>query len=140
MRIKSMDEWNDSPKEFKSRYEPYIREEFRRRSEGLWFYNNGVPTYLTGGHYMLLQWGKIDGSFYGDYLKFQAQIHYHWEACKADPRCAGQNYVKCRRSGYTNVGGNELTDEGSMVRDAVLGIMSKTGKDAQENVFIKNVV
>ena len=37
MRIKSMDEWNDSPKEFKSRYEPYIREEFRRRSEGLWF-------------------------------------------------------------------------------------------------------
>jgi hypothetical protein len=140
MRIKSMDEWNDSPKEFKSKYEPYIREEFRRRSEGLWFYNNGVPTYLTGGHYMLLQWGKIDGSFYGDYLKFQAQIHYHWEACKADPRCAGQNYVKCRRSGYTNVGGNELTDEGSMVRDAVLGIMSKTGKDAQENVFMKKVV
>ena len=89
---------------------------------------------------MLLQWGKIDGSFYGDYLKFQAQIHYHWEACKADPRCAGQNYVKCRRSGYTNVGGNELTDEGSMVRDAVLGIMSKTGKDAQENVFMKKVV
>ena len=24
------------------------------------YYNNGVPTYITGSHYMYLQWSKID--------------------------------------------------------------------------------
>ena len=44
----------------------YIEEEFRRRMEGLWFYNNGVPTYITGSHYMFIQWSKIDVG-YPDY-------------------------------------------------------------------------
>jgi hypothetical protein len=66
-RIKSMDEWYDMPKEFKKKYEPYIRREFDRRNNGLWFYNNGVPTYITGKHYMLLQWSQIDASLDGYY-------------------------------------------------------------------------
>ena len=47
-------------------YVDYIDEEFRRRKDGLWFYNNGVPTYITGSHYMFLQWSKIDVG-YPDY-------------------------------------------------------------------------
>ena len=59
-RIKSMDEWLEKPKEFRNRFSPYIEREFDRRRNGVWFYNNGVPTYITGRHYMFLQWSKID--------------------------------------------------------------------------------
>ena len=35
-------------------YYDYIEEEFKRRREGLWFMNNGEPTYITGSHYMFI--------------------------------------------------------------------------------------
>ena len=61
-------------------------------------------------------------------------------ACEADPRCIGQLYTKCRRSGYTNICSAVLVDEATQVKDKLLGIQSKTGKDAQENIFMKKVV
>ena len=138
-RIKSMDEWGEMPREFRQKFSPYIEEEFRRRREGFWFYNNGVPTYITGRHYMMLQWTRMDVG-YPDYLEFQRDIFVHLAACEADPRCIGQLYTKCRRSGYTNICSSVLLDEATQVKDKLLGIQSKTGKDAQENIFMKKVV
>ena len=138
-RIKSMDEWGEMPREFRQKFSPYIEEEFRRRREGFWFYNNGTPTYITGRHYMMLQWTKMDIG-YPSYLAFQREIFLHMAACEADPRCIGQLYTKCRRSGYTNICSSVLLDEATQVKDKLLGIQSKTGKDAQENIFMKKVV
>tara|TARA_B100000963_G_scaffold52815_1_gene40903 strand:+ start:2748 stop:4856 length:2109 start_codon:yes stop_codon:yes gene_type:complete len=138
-RIRSMDEWQQTPKEFREKFRPYIEEEFRRRSEGFWFYNQGVPTFITGRHYMFLQWSKIDIGF-PSYLKFQRDIFLHMAACEVDPRCIGQLYTKCRRSGYTNICASVLVNEASQVKDKLLGIQSKTGKDAQENIFMKKCV
>jgi len=138
-RIRSMDEWAEMPKQFREKFRPYIEEEFRRRREGFWFYNNGTPTYITGRHYMMLQWSKMDIG-YPDYLEFQHEIFLHMAACEADPRCIGQLYTKCRRSGYTNICSAVLVDEATQVKDKLLGIQSKTGKDAQENIFMKKVV
>jgi len=138
-RIKSMDEWSETPREFREKFRPYIEEEFRRRREGFWFYNDGVPTYITGRHYMMLQWTRMDIG-YPDYLEFQRKIFVHLAACEADPRCIGQMYTKCRRSGYTNMCSSVLLDEATQVKDKLLGIQSKTGKDAQENIFMKKVV
>ena len=138
-RIKSMDEWSEMPREFRQRFSPYIEEEFRRRREGFWFFNDGEPTYITGRHYMMLQWTKIDIG-YPSYLEFQKNIFVHLAACEADSRCIGQLYTKCRRSGYTNICSSVLLDEATQVKDKLLGIQSKTGKDAQENIFMKKVV
>ena len=138
-RIRSMDEWGEMPREFRQKFSPYIEEEFRRRREGFWFYNDGVPTYITGRHYMMLQWTKLDVG-YPYYLEFQREIFLHMAACEADPRCIGQLYTKCRRSGYTNICSSVLVDEATQVKDKLLGIQSKTGKDAQENIFMKKVV
>jgi hypothetical protein len=138
-RIRSMDEWAESPKEFRERFRPYIEEEFRRRRDGFWFYNAGKPTYITGRHYMLLQWTKMDVG-HPSYLSFQRDIFIHMAACEADPRCIGQLYTKCRRSGYTNICASVLLDEATQVKEKLLGIQSKTGKDAQENIFMKKVV
>jgi hypothetical protein len=138
-RIRSMDEWLEKPAEFRKKFRVYIEEEFQRRRDGVWFYNNGVPTYITGRHYMFLQWSKIDIG-YPSYLAFQREIFLHMAACEADPRCFGQLYTKCRRSGYTNICSAVLVDEATQVKDKLLGIQSKTGKDAQENIFMKKVV
>ena len=138
-RIRSMDEWLEKPAEFRKKFHSYIEQEFQRRRDGVWFYNNGVPTYITGRHYMFLQWSKIDIG-YPSYLAFQREIYLHMAACEADPRCFGQLYTKCRRSGYTNVCSAVLVDEASQVKEKLLGIQSKTGKDAQENIFMKKVV
>ena len=139
LNIRSMDEWAESPREFRSKHTPYIQEEFKRRREGVWFYNNGVPTYITGRHYMMLQWSKIDIG-YPSFLDFQRKIFIHFAACEADPRSLGQIYTKCRRSGYTNMSACMEVDEATQVKEKLLGIMSKTGKDAQENIFMKKVV
>jgi hypothetical protein len=139
IRIRSMDEWMEQPKEFRIKHAEFIDQEFHRRRSGVWFYNNGVPTYITGHHYMLLQWSQMDIG-YASYLDFQRKLYLHFEACKQDPRCVGQIYTKCRRSGYTNICGAALADEGTQVSNKVLGIMSKTGKDAQENIFMKKLL
>ena len=138
-RIGSMDEWEAMPREFRAKFNPYIEEEFRRRREGFWFYNNGTPIYITGRHYMMLQWTKLDIG-YPYFLDFQRDIFLHMCACETDPRCIGQLYTKCRRSGYTNICSAVLVDEGTQVKEKLLGIQSKTGKDAQENIFMKKVV
>jgi hypothetical protein len=138
-RIRSMDEWSEMPREFRQKFSAYIEEEFRRRREGFWFYNNGEPTYITGRHYMMLQWTKMDIG-YPNFLSFQRDIFIHLSACEADSRCIGQLYTKCRRSGYTNICSSVLLDEGTQVKDKLMGIQSKTGKDAQENIFMKKVV
>ena len=138
-RIRSMDEWYEMPSEFKKRFSTYIQEEFKRRREGIWFYNNGEPVYITGRHYMMLQWSKMDIG-YPSYLEFQRRLFIHFSACESDPRSVGQMYTKCRRSGYTNISASILVDEGTQVKEKLLGIQSKTGKDAQENIFMKKVV
>ena len=87
----------------------------------------------------MLQWTRMDVG-HPSFLDFQRNIFLHLAACEADPRCIGQLYTKCRRSGYTNICSAVLLDEATQVKDKLLGIQSKTGKDAQENIFMKKVV
>lgn len=108
-KIRSMDEWAEQPKEFRLRYNTYIEKEFERRSNGVWFMNDGVATYITGRHYMMLQWSKIDIG-YAYYLEFQRRLFLHFSACESDPRSLGQIYTKCRRSGYTNISSTILVN------------------------------
>jgi hypothetical protein len=101
-RIKSTLEWDQYPIDFKEKWFDYINEEFNRREEGYWYYNNGVPNYITGTHYMYLQWSKIDIGA-PDYRESNKLFFYFWEACKADNRCYGMCYLKNRRSGTDKV-------------------------------------
>jgi len=58
--IKTIFDWENYPEEFKNKWFEYIDTEFTRREKGFWFNNKNVPTYITGSHYMYLQWTKID--------------------------------------------------------------------------------
>ena len=58
-KIQSIFQWNEKPKEFKDRWVEYIEQQFDYREQGFWFMNNGKPTYITGSHYMYLQWSVL---------------------------------------------------------------------------------
>ena len=92
-RIKTVFEWQDYPNDFKEKHYGYIDEEFKRREEGFWFMNNGEPIYITGTHYMYLQWSKIDVGA-PDFREANRLFFIFWEACKADKRCYGMCYLK----------------------------------------------
>ena len=137
-RIQSIFQWNDMPKSFKAQWVEYIEKEFDRREEGHWFLNNGVPTYITGAHYMYLQWTSIDVG-YPDYREANRIFFIFWEACKADPRSFGMVYLKIRRSGFSFMGSSECVNTGTLAKDSRVGILSKTGNDAKK-MFTDKVV
>ena len=60
-KIKSIFQWHDAPASFKNEWVDYIENEFNHREQGYWFLNNGIPTYITGTHYMYLQWTSEEG-------------------------------------------------------------------------------
>ena len=137
-RIRSIFEWEAMPQEFKDKWFPYIDEQFERREKGFWFMNNGVPTYLTGSHWMYLQHSKIDVGA-PDFRESNRLFYIFWEACKADKRCYGMDYLKNRRSGFSFMCSGELVNLGTQLSDARLGILSKTGADAKK-MFTDKVV
>ena len=116
----------------------YIEEEFRRRMEGLWFYNNGVPTYITGSHYMFIQWSKIDVG-YPDYRDANRTFFIFWEACKLDKNSYGMCFLKNRRSGFSYMASSETVNLSTMTYESRFGILSKTGADAK-TMFTDKVV
>lgn len=130
-KIKSIFQWNSSPKDFKLKWIDYIETEFDRRENGFWFYNNGVPTYITGSNYMYLQWSKIDVGL-PDYREANRIFWLYWEACKADDRCYGLIYLKIRRSGFSFMASAEGTNTGTSIKNGRVGILSKTGSDAKK--------
>ena len=99
-RIKNIFDWRNHPDEKKDDWYDYIDEQFKRREEGFWFINNDKPTYITGTHYMYLQWSKIDVGA-PDFREANRLFFIFWEACKADKRCYGMCYLKNRRSGFS---------------------------------------
>jgi len=137
-RIKNIFDWRGYPEDSKEKWYDYIDEEFKRRDEGFWFMNNGKPTWITGTHYMYLQWSKIDVGA-PDYREANRLFFIFWEACKADKRCYGMCYLKNRRSGFSFMSSAETVNLATLTGDARYGILSKTGSDAKK-MFTDKVV
>ena len=137
-KIKNVFDWNKYPDTFKEKWFDYIDEEFIRRDEGFSFYSNGIPTYITGTHYMYLQWSKIDVGA-PDFRESNRLFFIFWEACKADPRCYGMSYLKNRRSGFSFMSSAELVNQATISSDSRFGILSKSGGDAK-TMFTDKVV
>jgi len=137
-RLKNIFDWRAYPEESKDQWYDYIDEEFKRREEGFWFVNNSKPTYITGTHYMYLQWSKIDVGA-PDFREANRLFFIFWEACKADKRCYGMCYLKNRRSGFSFMSSAEAVNQATISSDARFGILSKTGADAKK-MFTDKVV
>ena len=137
-RIKTRFDWEEYPIDFKEKWYDYIDQEFKRREEGFHFYNCGSPVYITGTHYMYLQWSKIDVGA-PEYRESNRLFFIFWEACKADHRCYGMCYLKNRRSGFSFMASAELVNQATISSDSRYGILSKSGADAKK-MFTDKVV
>ena len=137
-KLKSIFDWRSYPEELKPKWYDYIDEEFKRREEGFWFLNNNKPTYITGTHYMYLQWSKIDVGA-PNFREANRLFYIFWEACKADDRCYGICYLKNRRSGFSFMSSAETVNLATLASDSRYGILSKTGNDAKK-MFTDKVV
>ena len=87
---------------------------------------------------MYLQWTSIDVG-YPDFREANRIFFLYWEACKADNRCFGLDYLKIRRSGFSFMGSSECVNTGTLASDTRVGILSKTGSDAKK-MFTDKVV
>jgi len=137
-RLKNIFDWRAYPEDQKDQWHDYIDEEFRRREEGFWFTNNGKPVWITGTHYMYLQWSKIDVGA-ADFREANRLFFIFWEACKADKRCYGMCYLKNRRSGFSFMSSAETVNLATLASDSRYGILSKSGADAKK-MFTDKVV
>lgn len=126
-----------------SHYDPELREyrnqEWDRRLNGFWFYNNGIPTYVTGLHYFYLVHWKIDVG-YPSFRITDMEWFYFMDYCIQDPYSMGMVEVTKRRQGKTMRGGAFLFDLPSRSKNKNAGIQSKTLDDAKDNVFAKAVI
>ena len=137
-RIKTIYDFKQHKEDLKEKYYKYIDTEFNYRNDGYWFMCNGIPTFLTGSHYIYLNWTKIDvGS--PDFRQANRLFFYFWEACKLDYRSYGMCYLKNRRSGFSFMASSEVVNIATTTKDSRFGILSKTGADAKK-MFTDKVV
>ena len=137
-KIKNIHQWNGMDSPFKDRWVDYIEQEFDYREYGMFFKNNGNVSYITGSHYMYIQWTSIDVG-YPDFREANRIFWIYWEACKADKRSFGMDYLKIRRSGFSFMCSSECVNTGTLAKDSRVGILSKTGSDAKK-MFTDKVV
>jgi hypothetical protein len=123
---------------YDERLEEYKKQEWDRRLNGFWFANNGVPTYITGLHYLYMQWWSIDVG----YPKFRMpdlEKSYFLDYCIEDDLCLGMVEVTKRRFGKSFFAGIFLMEYITRTKMTFAGIQSKTGTDAKK-FFSKTIV
>jgi len=128
----------DDPPFYDERLEEFKRQEWDRRLNGFWFMNNGKPTYITGSHYVYMQWWQIDIG----YPRFRVpdlEYFYFLQYVIEDPECMGMLEITKRRFGKTFRGGLFLYEYITRTRMTNGAIQSKTGNDGKK-VFAKAVV
>lgn len=114
-------------------YHDFIIREYKRRIEGVWFYNNGIPTYITGHHYFGLTYCKmLDTGGYMNYREAQKRLFYFMEACLVDKRCLGMLFGKSRRTGFTYCAIVAKINRATSTANTKHGLMSKSGTDGEE--------
>jgi hypothetical protein len=124
--------------------ENYRRQEWQRRTYGVYLYINGVATYLTGPHYWFLQWCKMDHPDNDGYPIFympQLDRWYFRQRCMEDPWCLGYLIVGPRGFGKT-------AEEVAAVLENITkpghnrhaAIQSKNAEDAERVIFQEKMV
>ncbi len=108
----------------------FLEQETRRIHNGYWFFNNGNLEWITGYHYVMLNYSLIDGirPIFND---SQQMFFWVWDAVEKDKSCLGLCLTTSRRWGKGEVAiiiGYMRT----ILREySHFGFQSKTGDDAK---------
>lgn len=121
-----------------------------RRKFGVFFMNNGVPTYLTGNNYFFLQWCDFmkarptdsSGHSYPQYREFQRDFYYFIDLCTKNNDCLGGYVSKSKKVGVTAMLASLFANEATLYEKIRLGVMSKSGDEAIKTnmAMIKHII
>ena len=119
-------------------YKKHLEKWWKYRLGGFWFYNNGIPTYITGANWYYLSVYSLDVG-YPKYRDIDKQYFYLWKWVQENPNCYGLTEITKRRSGKSFRAGAISLEESSRKDNFMVGIQSKTDEDAAK-FFKKNIV
>lgn len=113
--------------------------EWQRRLNGIWFMNDGHPTYIIGLLYFYLTHWKIDDG-YPEYRINDREKSLFWQYCCEDPDCLGMIEATLRRGGKTYFAGAATYEYISRTKNSRGGIQSKTDVDARDSVYRNAII
>jgi hypothetical protein len=121
------------PEYFDRDLERFREQEWRRRLCGVWVWIKGKAVYITGEHYVYINWWPLDDG-YPKYREPDRRRYYFLQYCVEDPRSAGMIEAANRRSGKSFRGALFVYEYVSRMKDTNGGMQSKTDADAK-NLF-----
>ena len=107
----------------------YEISELMKRINGVWFMNNGEPTYITGHHYFFLQYFKLAEGF-AEYRDNHRLRFYAWDLEEKNTFSLGAIFTKCRREGISALGIAIGLNSCLLNSNFNFGIVSQDGKKA----------
>jgi hypothetical protein len=122
------------------RQQQFEEQEWTRREKGVWFYNCGVPTWITGNHYFFLNYHRYAGDVKPAYREANREFFWVWRYCKRSPNCKGLYNHTRRRDGKTSRAASIGVEGATRIKGFRFGMQSKTGPSARDSIFKKEVL
>lgn len=138
--------WNQDPDEGELWYNDpaagqmeWYNEEITRVENGDWIMINGVPTWFNKYCYQFHQWFVLQENIYPAYKETSLEFFRFYELNENDGGCLGECGIKGRRVGLSSMKSSIQLFIGILESNTLQGIVSKTGRDAEEMyLMIKN--
>ena len=128
------DEMHRELRKYKDKYDDiwrFILEEWRRRLYGVWFFNNGIRTYVTGKMYYWMNYWSVTESEIVYMDRDRRFFHFLTEAVN-DKDCIGIVEMTRRKTGKSVRAAMSLYEEMTRMINRHCGIQSKNDKDASD--------
>jgi hypothetical protein len=115
-------------------------QEWDRRLNGVWFFNCGVPTYLTGRNYNFLNYHRYKKNARPFYREADLEFFWVWEYIAEHVYSYGMYLHSRRRWGKTSKSASIGTEAATRIPNFRFGMASKTDKSAQKSIFQGEVI
>ena len=116
-----------------------IEREFKRRVFGYWFFNNGIPTYLTGSNYFFLTYwfiAAVNEDGMPEHREAVKEWLYVMDICHKDEFCFGAIMGCQKRFGKTEICLADLYNHATLlIKDSLFGMNSLSWNEAKNNLF-----
>lgn len=133
--LPTRDEYESWPKH---KQDALAEQEWSRRNNGVWFWNDGVPTWIPGQYYYFLNYHRF-GDEKPQYREATRQLYWVWALfVLPHPNCFGLFLHTRRRWGKTSNAASIALEAASGIRNFRVGIQSKTADDA-EALFLNEI-
>jgi hypothetical protein len=110
----------------------YAAKEVERCRSGYWFYNNGIPTFISGKNYFYIQWWKLEDDIYPDYRDADRRYFLFLDYWEHVLWCLGIFRGKKRREGASSQATANLIYECIFFTNSNCGLVSKTQIDSRD--------